>query len=47
MLKDGDWIGYGVKSQLEEDDLQTDEDNQLRILKRNQKAIAKTSRGAA
>lgn len=44
-MKDGDWIGFGKVDELEGDDFQTDEDQILRTLKRNEKAIAKQSRG--
>ena len=37
MLKDGDWIGYGLAQDLKKDDLQTDEDLTMRSLKRNEK----------
>ena len=37
LLKDGDFIGYGLVKDLKNDDLQTEVDLTLRALKRNQK----------
>lgn len=45
MLKDGDWIGYAKLEETEGDDFQTDEDLTLKVLKRNEKAVAKNNRG--
>lgn len=36
LLKDGDMIGWGLASELQGDDLQTDEDAALRITLKNQ-----------
>jgi hypothetical protein len=45
MLKDGNWIGYAKLDEAIGDDLQTDEDLSLRVIKKNGKAIAGKVRG--
>ena len=39
LLKDGDWVGYGLFEDLNGDDYQTDEDLTLRALKKESKHV--------